>query len=225
MDEEKEVNLDDVLHEYMASCESPSSVSVDEWVRRYPQYAKEITDFAVTWSLSRYLPEPEIQPEELERRTRRGIELMHKVLRSQAKEIPQKDASLSEAGGDGHSLDSIFEAGKRMGLSLHDIARLTDLSARIVALLDRRQIHYSTIPNKAVEKIASAIRQPLGVVSEYLQGELRLTAAHYRAEAPPEIAPKQDFFDLIKSDMSLGEGNRKAWLSLRPAQSEETEEG
>ena len=47
--------LEDVLDAYVASDVGPNS-PLDEWLRSYPEFEREITDFAASWSLMKSLP-------------------------------------------------------------------------------------------------------------------------------------------------------------------------
>ena len=47
--------LEDVLDAFVASDVNPNE-ALDEWIRCYPEYEQELTDFAVSWSLMRSLP-------------------------------------------------------------------------------------------------------------------------------------------------------------------------
>ena len=48
--------LEDVLDAFLVATSEPDSDSLSELIRRYPQYERELTEFAVAWSRSRWLP-------------------------------------------------------------------------------------------------------------------------------------------------------------------------
>lgn len=99
-------------------------------------------------------------------------------------------------------------------LSLEQFAEATGLSAAIIAMLDRRQVRYESIPRRAVDNIARAIRKAASVVASYLQGEMRLQPAHYRADEAPKAARLQEFSALVAVDPELSASQRKEWLEL-----------
>lgn len=56
--------LDDVLNEFVAENDSPTAKSLEKWANRYPQYRRELVDFAAAWAEQLVLaPAPELEPE------------------------------------------------------------------------------------------------------------------------------------------------------------------
>ena len=50
------INLEDVLDAYVSEVQTPSHAALVEWIRRYPQFAQELTDFTVAWIRMETLP-------------------------------------------------------------------------------------------------------------------------------------------------------------------------
>lgn len=80
--------LEDVLDAFVASGAGPNSASLHEWIRRYPKYERDLTEFAASWSLMKWLP-PSPDAEEVDEKTLvlRGMSvvqnLLHKQLQAQ----------------------------------------------------------------------------------------------------------------------------------------------
>src|SRR5437660_1670995 len=51
-----DLELDDVLDAYMAEAGTPNWSSLAVWVRRYPQYERELMEFAATWARMEWAP-------------------------------------------------------------------------------------------------------------------------------------------------------------------------
>ncbi len=54
---EKAPTLDDVLNEFVAEYERPTSEALEAWVGRYPQFRRELVDFVAAWAEQTMLPE------------------------------------------------------------------------------------------------------------------------------------------------------------------------
>jgi hypothetical protein len=49
--EPRSPELDSILEEFVASLHEPDHAQLTEWVKRYPQYEQQLTDFAANWSV------------------------------------------------------------------------------------------------------------------------------------------------------------------------------
>ena len=72
--------LEDVLDAYVASDVGPNS-PLDEWLWRYPEFEREIIEFAASWSLMKWLP-PAPDAEEVDEETLvlRGMSVVQNLL-------------------------------------------------------------------------------------------------------------------------------------------------
>src|SRR5690348_1023428 len=50
MANERILILDDVLNEFVAEHEQPTADALEAWVGRYPQFRRELIDFAAAWA-------------------------------------------------------------------------------------------------------------------------------------------------------------------------------
>lgn len=191
--------LQDVLDAYRAALDEPSKAALDDWIRRYPQYARELTDFTVGWSLSQTLPpRPEVLALPSEALRRRGLDALARVFGELA-------------------MTSLSDAGTARGLTVDQVAQRAGLSLVLLRMLDRRLIRFSSIPRQAIEAVASAIGRDAAAVASYLQGAPTLApGASYYAEQKPELAEQDDFFDAVRDDPDLDEATRTRWLDLAP---------
>lgn len=204
----EQATLDDVLDAYLASDQDRGSASLAEWIRRYPQYERELTDFAVSWSLMEALPPaPRAEPVDEDTLTLRGISVAQGILhqKRQQRSLPENTA-----------IASLLTEGKARGLSIQALADLWELSAAIVRKLDRRLIYYTSIPRELVENIARTIQREMSVVVRYLQGRPRFAqGASYRAEKAPALTEQEDFFDAVRNDVEMSEDRRRRWLEMK----------
>lgn len=200
--------LEEVLNAYVAANSSRSRDILTEWIRRYPQYEYELIEFTVNWSLATWLPAaPDRQEVDEETLVLRGMSVVQDVIHNL--KIDQSRADEQSAIG------SLQTEGSALGLSLSQLADRVQLSISIVRKLDRRLIHYTSIPLEVTESLAIAIQCSVSRVARYLQHEPTFApGAKYRSEQVPTLAEPESFFDAIRNDRMIKEEWRTYWMSL-----------
>ncbi len=196
-------SLNDVLNAYAISDPGPGYASLAEWIRRYPYYERELTEFTANWSLMTWLPAPaDNQGVDEDALVLRGMSIVQNILHA-------------HAPGEETPLKGIVQEGKQLGLSIQQIARRAQMSLALVRKLDLRRIRFSTIPRQAIETLAYAIQRGSAAVADYLQGEPTLPQdASYRAEQAPVLTESEDFFEAVGRDMTMSQELREHWLSF-----------
>ena len=199
--------LEDVLNAYVASDDGPDA-SLDDWIRRYPQYEQELTEFAISWSLMESLPpEPDTEEVGLATLVLRGMSVVQNLLHSQSSE----SASVSV-----RSFESLIAEGRVNGLEPRQLAQISRLGVSLLRKLDRRLIRYASIPRAAIRGLAEAIRSDEASVSAYLQQSPALAAAtEHRSEQAPALAEPEDFFDAVRADPTISPGDAAHWLEIQ----------
>lgn len=202
-------SLENVLNDYMVSEPVPNHASLKEWIKRYPQYKKELTDFVVSWSLMNELPADTAA---------KAVDQDTLVLRAISIAENHLHALRAQSNKAGRSIKGLLVEGKRLGFSIHAFANYCELSAAIVRKLDQRLISYSSIPQAAIEKLADAIKNSPAVISEYLKGPMKLAPDNrYSSKGAPKLPTEpEDFFNAIRSDPTMNEQWRSYWLSYDP---------
>jgi len=197
--------LETVLHEYMEAVPNPNYSALVEWIRRYPDFEQELTEFTVTRSLLQTQPAPPAEETTDKRElVQRGMSVVQGILAKQ-----------SASAGAPPQFSSFLEAGKIRGLSIHDIAVRSRLSVALIRKLDRRLLRYASIPQEAIDLLAQTLRQQISVITQYLQGGPTLAqGASYRSEKAPALVEQEDFFEAVRNDRTLSDEQRHFWLSL-----------
>ncbi len=201
----KRETLEDVLNAYVAYSSGPSYEALTEWIRRYPHFEKELTEFAVGWSLNETLP-PVDEPEEVDEDTlvMRGMSIVQGILNREEWEPVDKQTPFI----------GLLKEGKARGLSIHGLAEATKLSAVLIRKLDRRLILFASIPTKAIAVLARAVARGKDEVADYLRGRPVLPyGASYKAEEAPKLSEAEDFFEAVRTDKTFPEEWRRHWLS------------
>ena len=199
--------LEDVLDAYVASDDGPDA-SLDDWIRRYPQYEQELTEFAISWSLMESLPpEPDTEEVGVATLVLRGMSVVQNLLHGQ----PLESASVSVP-----SFESLIAEGWGNGLEPRQLAQVSRLGVSLLRKLDRRLIRYASIPRDAIRGLAEAIRSDEASVSAYLQQSSALAAAtEHRSEQAPALTEPEDFFDSVRADPTISHGDAAHWLEIQ----------
>ncbi|MCL4239729.1 MAG: hypothetical protein KJ048_00100 [Dehalococcoidia bacterium] len=207
-DPQERQTLADVLDAFIASGAGPESPLLAEWIRRYPQYTHELTEFAASWSLMRSLP-PALDADEVDEETLvlRGMSVVQNLLHKQ----PQTQTSTSAL----LPFESLVAEARSRGLVPREFARAAGIGDGLLRKLDRRLIRYASIPHEAIEVLAAVIQRQTESVARYLQqGPTFAAAAQHHAERAPELAEPEDFFVAVRSDPTMTDEQRARWLAF-----------
>lgn len=200
-------HVDDVLNDYAISEPGPSHTSLVEWIRRYPYYERELTEFTADWTLLTRLPtSTAAQDVEDDVLVLRGMSIVQQLLYAQE----QAKAPITPLKG------LVQEAAQR-GLSFQKLAEHTRMSLSLLRKLDRRLIRFTTIPNQVIVILALVLQRESSVIADYLNGPASLPMdASYHAEQAPTLAEPEDFFEAVRRDMAMPLELREYWLSFSP---------
>jgi transcriptional regulator with XRE-family HTH domain len=201
-------SVEAVLDAFMASEPDPSGAVLREWIRRYPYYERELTDFAVGWILMDTLPpDPDTEEPDEEALMRRGTTIIEDLLPGEEDEQLSREEHRSFVG--------LLGEAKDLGLTMYELANVTGLSAALVAKLDQRLIRAATVPTEVLGDLARAIQRTTEEVLDHLRREPVLpTALEHKAEVAPAVPDQQDFFDAVRGDRGLDDERRRRLLSL-----------
>lgn len=208
--ESKQDMLEDILNAYQATSASPSHTALAEWIRRYPHFEQELTEFTVNWSLIESFSSafPPASTEET---------ILHSDSTSKVQNILGRKKEISRVDVQEDLHNGICQEGAMQGLSIRDLANYSYLSVALVRKIDRRLIQYSSIPTRAIEYLAQAIHRDALTVAHYLQAPpIFPQEARYRSEQAPKLAEAEDFFEAVRKDGMMTEAQSQYWLLFAP---------
>ena len=198
--------LEDVLDAFVASDVNPNE-ALDEWIRRYPEYEQELTDFAVSWSLMRSLP-PTPDAEEVDEDTLvlRGMSIVQNLLHEQSRESASESVV---------PFESLIAEGRAHGLEPRQLAQATKLGDSLLRKLDRRLIRFASIPQDAINNLSNTIQSVPASVATYLQqSPIFVAAMEHRSEQAPVLIEQEDFFDAVRADPTISPEHAERWIEL-----------
>lgn len=203
---EKAPTLDDVLNEFVAECESPTSEALEMWVGRYPQFRRELIDFVEAWAEQTVLPEaPELTADEEER-------IVDRVMSHALNVSFKRDAESHPAQASEKAITSLTGEAKNAGMNVAEFAKGCGLDLALMAKLNNRQILPETIPARLVNHIARLVGRTAEGVRAYLGGPPKLLSGlSFKSKTKPRRVERESFADAVRAS-SLSKAEKARWL-------------
>ena len=198
-------NLESVLLEFRAEARAPRPAILDAYCKRYPQFARELTDYAVEWLIDEALETA--QPEaagESNPLVSRGISRLYNRIRERGAGADETASRRSQAR---NPFEGLLPTRKRT------ICNELGIDMPLFAKLQNRLIQPETVPRAFVERLARSLE----ATADSLLGYLRLpamanAAADFKAEGKPSVnQQKQRFADAVRAS-SLDDKQKHALL-------------
>jgi hypothetical protein len=198
----------DVLYEFALAASKPDAELLEQFVRRYPEHAAELTDFAVLLALDFYSDSPDT--------TEPVATLISPVVsRAMSRFENRLYAVKQEAAGSSapvKSPDNPFATLDRKGVR-DFCSRLPANNLFFIKMRDR-QIDGDTMTSGFSQHVANGLPAPLDiVVAHFATGAERRASTHLRADNKPDVPVKQTFEEAVRTS-GLTEEQQKFLLSL-----------
>lgn len=202
-----EVTLDDVFNTFVAENDKPTVENLQEWVKRYPQYRRELVDFAAAWAEQLLLPPaPEL-----------GLDA-EKVLIDRAMSYVlnvayDRDMQKRQQAEDDNLVHSLTEEAQRAGMSAQDLAQACKLDLALISKLNSRRIDPETIPARLVSLLGNLLQKSTDSIRVYFAKPPQAVAGMaFLALEKPRGAEQQSFLDAVRAS-SLSETEKAYWLA------------
>jgi len=187
--------LSDALYAFALATSAPNAELLDEFVRRYPEHALALTDFAIEWALDTAVgscrdtmePAPTLTSPVVARAMSRFHNRLHAV--RQAVRASSEAITLVENPFSRLNRDTVRGLGKRLGVNTVFVMKLRD-----------RQIKPDTIPDGFRHRIATEMAVPIAIIDAHLSTRPQIQLrSHYKADQKPQIIAQQSFEDAVRS--------------------------
>lgn len=207
--------LRDALYAMSFAQPVPDAALLDAIIRRFPQHAEILTDFAVELAMDALRGDDEAEAQEdainldhvsavVSRAMSRFQNRLH-AGRQVSTSLADRDLSATDIVNPFVSLDrtAFRSLGTRLGANTVFVAKLRD-----------RQVDLSGMSDGFRRKVADELRAPIEVVVAHFAAGQALTGRQFfRAEGKPEAGEKQSFADAVRSS-GLTEDQQRLLLSL-----------
>lgn len=206
------IELRDAFYELAMSEPSPAPETLDALIRIYPQFAKELTSFAVDLTIDRlsgdksFVPEPE---EALSPSASRAVSAYHNAMFSMRR---KKAAEIAEASSV-VALENPFLKMDRAGMRA--TAQAIGANATFVTKLRDRIIDAGTMTQGFVAALAKAMNTSMDSLWAHLSAPeaVQPQGQHFKADHKPVLGMTQSFAEAVRSS-GLSEEQQRHLLSL-----------
>lgn len=200
-----DVSLDDVLHELALTSAKPDAKVLGDFIRRYPDYVEEITDFAAELAALAIAEEAD---EGIEPATTGTSPAVSKALsRLQNRLYEMKKGQI--AGG---PVTNPFASLTRE--QFRSVAKELHATEYFVIKLRDRTIAPETISTGFRRKVADVLKVPESLIAAHFAAPAEIRAGmEFMSEQKPEASRRQSFAEAVKS-LSLSPEQEQYLLSL-----------
>ena len=201
-------SLDTVLLDFRAEAGIPSPSLLDTYCRRYPQFARELTNYALTWLIDSALTQDATPAEEIDASllVSRAIARLYERRRTGD---PAKDVLARTAHGP--ALNPFA------GVSVHRVRAIRDelgIDTPLFAKFRNRLIDPNTVSPRLLQRFAQLLNRTLEEFVTYLnRPAMAHAAADYKAQAKPSVGARKEVFGDAVRASSLDETQKQILIT------------
>ena len=214
-------SLRDALYELSIKQHVPDAALLDDMVRRYPQYAAELTEFAIALAVdalhdtatesaeSDTNEEPMTVTPAVSRAMSRFQNRLYAIARTGVPPLEHQSAAVPTS-----ALVNPFEALRQN--EFRDLASRLDVNPVFILKLRDRHIDPDTIPSGFRQRVVDELKVPIDVVSAHFAGPQTTTSMgqqFYKADEKPSIPEQQSFAEAVRSS-GLSAAQQQRLLNL-----------
>ena len=205
-----------ITAEYADAARSGAAPRISDYVRRYPQYARELVAYALSFSaVHADQPAPDDRPAAaLSPAAQKALAYVREQAAAYMAPAAGAPASAESSQAQPEALDGLLKRGVAVGYPPARLFRELGVSADLGAKLEARAIAAATIPRTVVERLARLLQTSAEAVQAYLASTRPQAqgAQLYLAERPPEYS-QQSFLEAVEHS-TLSEDEKRAWVEI-----------
>lgn len=208
----KQVNLESVLLEFRVEAGSgPKPAILEAYCRRYPQYARELTDYALEWLIDEAMASAEVVSDDA---VIRSSPLVSRAISRLYDRIREREMGNEAAIRlSGQQAVNLFE-----GLPLPRTRAIRDelgINTPLFTKFRNRLIDPSTIPSTFIERFARLLDHTVEEFLNYLSLPPTVhIGADYKSEGKPSVTERKESFEDAVRNSSLDEKQKQALLKV-----------
>lgn len=191
--------LRDALHELVLATQAlPSPELLDEFVRRYPEHATALTDFAIELTIDTFADASNEEaadqlPSSVSPAVAKAMSRFHNRLYA-----VKSATSTVRAAPPVHIVENPFAALDRA--QLRSLGQRLNANTVFVMKLRDRQVLAETMTEGFKRRIAEELKAPVDLVVAHFAAPAQLESrSHFKADRKPEVGAKQTFTEAVRS--------------------------
>jgi len=190
--------LRDVLYQFALAKRTPDAEVLDEFVRRYPEYAGALTDLAIGIVLDQARGDDDRVAESFEPVVSETVSRAMSRFQNRLSEVQLKPAtSTHEASEQSTSAENPFATLDRS--EFRALANRLNCNTVFVGMLRDRQIDPKTMSIGFTRRIANEIKVPPELVAAHFAAQSEgQRGQYYKADDKPRTGPKVSFEEAVQ---------------------------
>ena len=196
--QESQYELDRITAQYADEYRAGRGPRIEEYVRRYPQYAQRLLEFAM------YFHSIGVDAEPLEGPPDAALSPAAQRVMSRSRE-QRAPASVAP-------IEGLVKQAAGVGYSPRQLAEAVGLTIELLGKLEARAIAVATIPSTLITRLAGALKVAPDAVSAYLGGGLAQAGGFYYADQAP-AQQQQSFIDAVQAS-ALSPERKQEWVKI-----------
>ena len=207
MENKIEPTLDDALNTFVQENDRPTARNVEEWVKRHPQFRKDLVEFAAAWAEQIVLPAAEEIGAEAEKL------LVDRAMSHVLNVAYNRDVEKLEQTTSDDPVHSLTEDAQRAGTKPTQLVTACDLDLGLLSKLNSRQIQPWTIPPELIGMLAEQLDRSVAALMIFFARPPRTAAGRaYLSRGKPTGMAQQSFADAVRQS-SLSDKEKARWLT------------
>lgn len=196
---ERQYEIDRITAQYAAEFRAGRAPQIEDYVRRYPQYTRELLEFALYFhTVGVDAAEPDEAP---------AAELSPAAQRALAR-IRERRAPAANV-----AIEGLVKQGAQAGYSPRRLAEAIGLTTDLLGKLEARAIAIATIPPTLIGRLADTLRVTPSAIAAYLGATGPGHAgAFYYADQPP-AQQQESFLDAVQAS-ALPPERKSEWAEI-----------
>ncbi len=204
---ERQYEIDSITFQYSEEYRQGRHPRIQEYVRRYPQYASELLDYALYFHTVGFDSPPLEEPADLALSPESAAALARIWERSGANAPDTAPASADAP------ITSLSARGMALKLAPPQLAAAVGLTTPLLARLEAHKIAVATIPRTLIQRLADALKTAPEVIGAYLGAtQAGQAGAFYYADQQP-TEKQESFLDAVQASALTPEQKRE-WAEV-----------
>lgn len=197
--------LGDVLNEFMVEHPVPTADAIEATARLYPQYRRDLIEFAAAWAEQMALPPaPELNEEKA---------VVNRAM-SHVANVSYARNEFAQSGRSKSPLTDLLADAEIIGYTPEDFAKECGIDLSLLDKLNKRKISPDTIPPQLLSQVSRRLNRVVAIVADFFAGPLPAIVTRSMSASKNGHEEIQQSFEEAVRESSLTAEEKAHWLAI-----------
>lgn len=203
----RQFEIERITFQYTEEYRQGQRPRIEDYVRRYPQYASELLEFAVYFHTVGFEDDSFEEPGEL---------ALSPAAEKALARIRERRAAYAPSPAIA-PIESLFKQGLAVQLAPPQVAAAVGLTMDVLAKIEARAITVASIPRTLIQRLATALKLAPEAITAYLSAAQpgQVGGFYYADQAPTQ--QEESFLDAVQAS-ALSPEQKSAWSEIVQAE-------